>query len=87
MGGYLNLKVNSSACDYNKHYTSCLMGENCTFGWPVHSVFDEVNLLMVILRLNFILSTLIFLSIEGGRMMLIWYFMHINVKSLKEIIY
>ena len=31
------------AYDYNKHYTSCLMGENCTFGWPVYSVFDEVK--------------------------------------------
>jgi hypothetical protein len=31
------------AYDYNKHYTSCLMGDQCTFGWPVYTVFDEVK--------------------------------------------
>ncbi len=29
--------------DYNKHYTSCLMGEGLSFGWLVYSVFDEVK--------------------------------------------
>ena len=28
--------------DYNKHYTSCLMGEGLSFGWPVYSVFDKM---------------------------------------------
>jgi hypothetical protein len=32
-----------NAYDYNKHYTSCLMGKGCSFGWPVYSVFDEVK--------------------------------------------
>ena len=32
-----------SAYDHNKHYTSCLMGKTCVFGWPVYSVFDEVK--------------------------------------------
>jgi hypothetical protein len=27
---------NLHAHDYNKHYTSCLMGKKCTFGWPVY---------------------------------------------------
>jgi hypothetical protein len=31
------------AYDYNKCYASCLMSDNCTFGWPVYSVFDEVK--------------------------------------------
>jgi hypothetical protein len=31
------------ADDYNKYYTSCLMSDYCTFGWPVYSVFDEVK--------------------------------------------
>jgi hypothetical protein len=35
---------NLHAYDYNKHYTSCLMGKNCTLGWPVYSVFDKVKL-------------------------------------------
>jgi hypothetical protein len=34
---------NLCAYDYNKHYTSCLMGKDCVFGWPVYSVFDEVK--------------------------------------------
>ena len=32
-----------NAYDYNKHYTSCLMGKGCSFGWPVYSVFDDVK--------------------------------------------
>jgi hypothetical protein len=32
-----------NAYDYNKHYTSCLMGKGCSFGWPVYSIFDEVK--------------------------------------------
>jgi hypothetical protein len=32
-----------NAYDYNKHYTTCLMGEGLSFGWPVYSVFDEVK--------------------------------------------
>ncbi len=34
---------NLHAYGYNKHYTSCLMGKECTFGWPFYSVFDEVK--------------------------------------------
>ncbi len=40
-----NLESNSkdlNAYDYNKHYTSCLMGKGLSFGWPAYSVFDEV---------------------------------------------
>ena len=33
---------NLCAYDYNKHYTSCLMGKDCVYGWPVYSVFDEI---------------------------------------------
>ena len=29
------------AFDYNKHYTSCLMGVK--YGWPVYNVFDEIK--------------------------------------------
>jgi hypothetical protein len=25
-----------NAYDYNKHYTSCLMGKGLSFGWPVY---------------------------------------------------
>ena len=32
-----------SAYDYNKHYTSCFMGEGVEFGWCVYNVFDEVK--------------------------------------------
>lgn len=32
-----------SSFDYNKHYTSCLMGQNIKFGWPVYNIFDEVT--------------------------------------------
>ncbi len=28
---------------HDKHYTSCLMGNGLSFGWPVYSVFDEVK--------------------------------------------
>jgi hypothetical protein len=35
-----------SAYDYNKHYTSCLMGMDVKYGWPVYNVFDEINHLM-----------------------------------------
>ncbi len=31
------------AYDNNKHYTTCLMGDKGTFGWPVCSVLDEVK--------------------------------------------
>ena len=34
---------NLSAFDYNKHYTSCLMGIDIKFGFPIYSVFDEVK--------------------------------------------
>ncbi len=34
---------NLHAYDYNKHYTSLLMGLDCVYGWPVYSVFDEVK--------------------------------------------
>ncbi len=34
---------NIKAYDYNKHYTSCLMGQNLKFGWPVYNIFDEVK--------------------------------------------
>ncbi len=32
-----------SAYDYNKHYTSCLMGKALSFGRPVYSVFDDAK--------------------------------------------
>ncbi len=32
-----------NAYDYNKYYTSCLMGDGLSFGWPLYSVFDEVK--------------------------------------------
>jgi hypothetical protein len=31
-----------NACDYNKHYTSNLIGQDVKFGCPVYSVFDEI---------------------------------------------
>ena len=31
------------AYDYNKHYTSCLMGMDVKYGWPVYNVFDEIK--------------------------------------------
>ena len=34
---------NLHACDYNKHYTSNLMGEGLKFGWAVYNVFDEIK--------------------------------------------
>ncbi len=33
-----------SAYDYNKHYTSCLMGKKCMFGWPVDRPLSVVGL-------------------------------------------
>ncbi len=41
-----------NAYDYNKHYTSCLMGKGISFGW-------QLNLLMVILKLVLITLKLI----------------------------
>jgi hypothetical protein len=38
-----NDNLHAYAYDYNKHYTSCIMGSKCTFCWPVYSVFDEVQ--------------------------------------------
>ena len=32
-----------TACDFNKHYTSNLMGEDLKFGWSVFNVFDEIE--------------------------------------------
>jgi hypothetical protein len=29
--------------DYNKHYTSCLMGQDVQYGFPIYTVFDEVK--------------------------------------------
>jgi hypothetical protein len=34
---------NLHSYDYNKHYTSCLMGQNIKFGWAIYTVFDEVK--------------------------------------------
>ena len=34
---------NIHAFDYNKHYTSCLIGDGIKFGFPVYSCFDEVK--------------------------------------------
>ena len=34
---------NLSAYDYNKHYTSCLMGQKIKFGFPIYNIFDEVK--------------------------------------------
>ena len=31
------------AYDYNKHYTSCLMGQGVQYGFPIYTVFDEVK--------------------------------------------
>ena len=28
--------------DYNKHYSSCFMGQNVKYGWPIYNIFDEV---------------------------------------------
>jgi hypothetical protein len=33
---------NLLAIDYNKHYSSCFMGQDVKFGWPIYNVFDEV---------------------------------------------
>jgi hypothetical protein len=33
---------NLKAYDYNKHYSSCLMGQGLKYGWPIYNVFDEV---------------------------------------------
>ena len=33
---------NLVAYDYNKHYTSCFMGIDLKFGWPIYNIFDEV---------------------------------------------
>ncbi len=30
------------SCDYNKHYSSCFMGQGVKYGWPIYNVFDEV---------------------------------------------
>ena len=41
---YEPIEINTlSAYDYNKHYTSCLMGQDVKFGWPIYNVFDEVK--------------------------------------------
>ena len=32
-----------NAFDYNKHYTSCLMGLDVKYGFPVYNVFDEIK--------------------------------------------
>jgi hypothetical protein len=34
---------NLHAYDYNKHYTSCLMGMDVKYGWPIYNVFDEIK--------------------------------------------
>jgi hypothetical protein len=34
---------NIKAYDYNKHYTSCFIGMDLKFGWPVYNIFDEVK--------------------------------------------
>jgi hypothetical protein len=31
------------AYNYNKHYSSCFMGQDVKFGWPIYNVFDEVE--------------------------------------------
>ena len=35
--------LNLQAYDYNKHYTSCLMGQDVKYGWAIYNVFDEVK--------------------------------------------
>jgi hypothetical protein len=37
------IKPQLSAYDYNKHYTSKLIGMDMQFGWPVYNIFDEVQ--------------------------------------------
>ena len=32
-----------TACDYNKHYTSCLMGYDLKYGYPIYNVFDGIK--------------------------------------------
>jgi hypothetical protein len=34
---------NLKAYDYNKHYSSCFMGQDIKYGWPIYNVFDEVE--------------------------------------------
>jgi hypothetical protein len=34
---------NLLAIDYNKHYSSCFMGQDVKYGWPIYNVFDEVE--------------------------------------------
>jgi hypothetical protein len=29
--------------DFNKHYISCLMGQDVKYGWSVYSIFDEIE--------------------------------------------
>ena len=36
-------KEKLNAYDYNKHYTSCFIGQDVKFGWPIYTVFDEVK--------------------------------------------
>jgi hypothetical protein len=33
---------NCVSYDYNKHYSSCFMGQGVKYGWPIYNVFDEV---------------------------------------------
>ena len=46
---------NLHAYDYNKHYTSLLMGLDCVFGWPVYTVFDEVKPYDGVIEADFIM--------------------------------
>ena len=34
---------NCVSYDYNKHYSSCFMGQDIKYGWPIYNVFDEVE--------------------------------------------
>ncbi len=36
------------AYDYNKHYTTCFMGQDVKYGWPIYNVFDEVEIFCVL---------------------------------------
>ncbi len=31
------------AYDYNKHYSSCFIGQDDKYGWAIYNVFDEVE--------------------------------------------
>ena len=56
-----------NAYDYDKHHTSCLNGQDVKFGWPIYTVFDEVNLFSGIIRAGFVyVESDTFLPLNGN---------------------